>query len=280
MSAFTTRDGCRIEYREAGSGERVLVLLHGWSQTQATFDHAVEALGRTTRVVTYDQRGHGRSGRPDGGARIATLAADLHDLLDHLGLEEVDLLGHSMGASVVWSYIDTHGTDRLRSVVLVDQPSVCTRLPWMDAGEAEAAGAILDMPGAEAFCQALLGEGSGAAREAFLRSMLSGDVPEDVVQWLLGENLAMDVGFGTRLLLDHVMQDWRDVLPRIDRPTLVVGGRVSHVAPASQEWIAGQVPGARLRVFEAVEGGSHFPFVEQPQTFVDELSGFLATAAR
>lgn len=275
MSTFTTRDDCPIEYREAGSGDRVLVLLHGWSQSQATFDHVVEPLGGHTRVVTYDQRGHGRSGRPAGGARIATLAADLHDLLDHLDLERVDLLGHSMGASVLWSYIDTHGSDRVDRLVLLDQPSVCTRLPWMSAEEAAEAGAILDMPGAEGFCAALLGEDSGTAREGFLRSMLSKDIPEDLVQWLLGENLAMDVDFGTKLLLDHVMQDWRDVLPRIDRPTLVVGGRSSHVAPASQEWVAAQVPGARLRIFEAHEGGSHFPFVEQPQTFVDELVGFL-----
>lgn len=278
MSTFTTRDGCPIEYRMEGSGDRVLVLVHGWSQTQATFDHVVGPLARGTRVLTYDQRGHGRSGRPTGGARIATLAADLHELIDHVGAEQVDLLGHSMGASVAWSHIDSHGTGRLRSLVLLDQPSVCTRLPWMDEADATAAGAILDMPGAEAFCQALLGEGSGAAREAFLRSMLSTEVPEDVVQWLLGENLAMDVDFGTRLLLDHVMQDWRDVLPRIDRPTLVVGGRVSHVAPASQEWIAAQVPGARLRVFDADEGGSHFPFVEQPETFVAELRAFLDAA--
>ncbi|MGG5258417.1 alpha/beta fold hydrolase [Phycicoccus avicenniae] len=276
MSTFTTRDGCPIEYREAGSGEQVLVLLHGWSQSQATFDHVVEPLAADRRVVTYDQRGHGRSGRPAGGARIATLAADLHDLLDHLGLERVDLLGHSMGASVLWSYLDTHGSNRVDRLVLLDQPSVCTRLPWMDAADAQAAGAILDMPGAEGFCRALLGEDSGAAREAFLRSMLSDDVPEDLVGWLLGENLAMDVDFGTRLLLDHVMQDWRDVLPRIDRPTLVVGGRSSHVDPASQEWIADRIPGSRLRVFGAEEGGSHFPFVEQPQTFVDELTGFLA----
>ena len=136
------------------------------------------------------------------------------------------------------------------------------------------------MPGAEAFCQALLGEGSGAAREAFLRSMLSGDVPEDVVQWLLGENLAMDVGFGTRLLLDHVMQDWRDVLPRIPppHPRRWWPGQPRRPDLAGVDRRAGA--GARLRVFEAAEGGSHFPFVEQPQTFVDELSDFLATAAR
>jgi len=72
------------------------------------------------------------------------------------------------------------------------------------------------------------------------------------------------------------MQDWRDVLPRIDVPTLVVAGEVSHVAPASQQWTAEHVPGAQLRTFSADEGGSHFPFYEGPEHFARVLLDFLA----
>ena len=74
------------------------------------------------------------------------------------------------------------------------------------------------------------------------------------------------------------MQDWRDVLPRLDLPVLVVGGEVSHVAPVSQEWIASQVPGARLEVFTRSDGGAHFPFFERPAAFAKVLTEFLDTA--
>ncbi|ATB30534.1 hypothetical protein MEBOL_003995 [Melittangium boletus DSM 14713] len=75
MSTFTTPDGCTLDYHIAGSlsSERTLVLLHGWSQSRAMY---------------YDQRGHGESGRPSHGARIAPLARDLDELLTHLHTSE------------------------------------------------------------------------------------------------------------------------------------------------------------------------------------------------
>src|SRR6185436_2731592 len=135
MSTFTTTDGCTIDYRVDGPADAAdtLVLLHGWSQSRAMFDRALPALSTTYQVITYDQRGHGESGKPDRGARIARLAADLHELLDHLGVATAHMAGHSMGASVLWSYIDTHGTSRLDSRIVVDQPSACVVLPWLTA---------------------------------------------------------------------------------------------------------------------------------------------------
>src|SRR5690349_12451716 len=132
------------------------------------FGRLVGLLGPRLRTVTYDMRNHGESGRTGNGPRIATLAADLHELLDHLGIDRAHFLGHSMGASVLWSYIDQHGTHRLHSLVILDQPSVCTIMPWMEPAEAADAGAILDFPGAAAFAQTLLGPDSDAARRDFL----------------------------------------------------------------------------------------------------------------
>jgi len=95
MSTFTTSDGCDLDYRVDGpAGAQTLVLLHGWSQSRAMFDRALPALSRDLRVVTYDQRGHGESAKPDHGARIARLAADLRELLDHLGITSAHLGGH------------------------------------------------------------------------------------------------------------------------------------------------------------------------------------------
>src|SRR4029453_12136303 len=110
MSTFTTTDGVALDYRVDGPADAAdtLVMLHGWPQTRAMFvralplplappasaaaptarlqggsqsgamfDRALPLLSASTRVVTYDQRGHGASDKPDHGARIARLAADL-----------------------------------------------------------------------------------------------------------------------------------------------------------------------------------------------------------
>lgn len=278
MATFTTTDGVEIDFRDTGAtaSGRTLVLLHGWSQSRATWDRAVPALAAQHRVVSYDHRGHGRSGKPDHGARVARLAADLAELVAHLGIGSYDLVGHSMGASVAWSHIDNQGTGALDSLVVVDQPSACVVLPWMTPEEGAAAGAILDFPSTEGFVGAVGAPDATETRRAFLVSMLSDVLPEDDLAFLFGENMQMPGPWGARLLLDHAMQDWRDVLPRIDVPTLVVAGEVSHVAPASQQWTAEHVPGARLRTFGADEGGSHFPFYEGPAHFTRVLLDFIA----
>ena len=87
---------------------------------------------------------------------------------------------------------------------------------------------------------------------------------------------AADPGFvAADLLMDHCMLDWRDVIRRIDRPTLVVGGAKSIFPAQSQEWIAAQIPGARVSIFAEEEGGSHFMFYENPQAFNALVRDFL-----
>jgi pimeloyl-ACP methyl ester carboxylesterase len=277
MATFTTTDGCALDYRVDGpeDAERTLVLLHGWSQSRAMFDRVIPSLARRHRVVSYDQRAHGESGKPAYGARVARLARDLAELLDGLGVASADLAGHSMGASVLWSYLDQLGDGRVDSLVLIDQPSACTVLPWMAEGEAASAGAILDFPGAGGFAAGLLGPESEQVRHAFLVSMLTKGIPADDLAWLYAENLKLPREFAARLVVDHVMQDWRDLVPRIEVPTLVIAGEVSHVDPASQRWIADRIPGSQLRVFTEAEGGAHFPFYERPEPFAEAVLAFL-----
>lgn len=281
MGEFVTRDGCTLRYRESGaaadSGRETLVLLTGWSQTAAMYGRLLDELGDRYRVVAYDHRNHGESGSIDNGARVASLAQDLAELLDHLGVEKAHLLGNSLGCSVLWSYVDLHGTGRISSLVLVDQPSVCALTPWLTEADAAQVGAIMDFAGAAEFVGGLLGPDSATVRREFLRGMLKPDVSDEDFAWLLEQNMTMRMPFGAQLVLDHVMQDWRTVLPRIDVPTLVTGGDLSHVDATSQRWIAGQIPGAKLHVFTAEEGGDHFPFFEEPKAFAGVLTDFLDT---
>ncbi len=77
------------------------------------------------------------------------------------------------------------------------------------------------------------------------------------------------------LLFDHATRDWRNVLPQVDVPTLVVGCEGSHVSIRSQEYVAEHVPGARLIIFPRTVASSHFPFLENPEAFNRTVGGFL-----
>jgi pimeloyl-ACP methyl ester carboxylesterase len=80
------------------------------------------------------------------------------------------------------------------------------------------------------------------------------------------------------LMLDHGTRDWRDVVAQVRLPTLVVGARQSVFPAESQAWIADQIPGARLEIFEANDGGSHFMCMENAVRFNAVVRDFLSAS--
>ncbi len=98
-------DGIEIAFVDEGEGEPIL-LIHGFASNlgvnwRATgWIDVLKADGR--RVIAFDVRGHGESGKPHDGAayRMSALSEDARNLLDHLGLERADVMGYSMGARI------------------------------------------------------------------------------------------------------------------------------------------------------------------------------------
>ncbi|WP_189301394.1 alpha/beta fold hydrolase [Streptomyces cinerochromogenes] len=277
MGELTTGDGARLVYRDSGGEGFPLVMLHGWGQTQEMFRHQLRGLAPEHRVITLDFRGHGLSDKPHHGYRIARLAADVLDLVDHLGLERFDALGWSMGTSVWWSFLDQYGSGRIRRFVAVDQPAAVAAVPWMSVDQQQQSGAIFDVAGLVALGAELAGPRGEQARYEFVRGMFSGE-PDPALLAFVAEQIAFTPAHaGVPLLFDHCAQDWRDVLPRVDVPTLVIGCEGSHVDPRSQQYIADRIPGARLHVFPATVANSHFPFLENPPAFNEVVGTFLGS---
>ncbi len=270
----TTSDGVRLRYWEVGAG-RPLVLIHGWSQSAEQFRYQMEALGDGYRVVAYDQRGHGESEKPDFGYKLGRLAKDLRDVLEALELRDVAALGHSMGCSVLWSYWDLFGPERLERLVLVDEPPFLTSNPVWSQEELEAAGPIFTPESAVETCNNLAGPEREATSRAIIGMMVTDAIDPDVKEWIIGRNLRMPDAHAAALLYNHSAQDWRDVIPRVTLPTMVVGGRASLVPWKSQAWIHEQIPGSRLEILEEDEGGQHFMFIENPEKFNRLVADFV-----
>ncbi len=267
--------GVRLHYREAGRGAP-LVLLPGWSQTAAMYGDTIEALSSRCRVIALDHRGHGESEKVGHGYRLARLAMDLRELFLALDLEAINLLGHSMGAGVIFSYIELFGTDRLRAVILDDQPAALTLGENETQQTRNESGAIFSFSHLSAVCSALRGDNAAETTRRMLFDMLSPRLVATQGDWILKENMKLPRSCAAALLWDCAFADWRNLVGQIDVPALVIGGKSSIVPWESQQWIAQQIPIASSRILEESEGGYHFAFLERPDIFCGLVEEFLA----
>ncbi|WP_169166195.1 alpha/beta fold hydrolase [Cellulomonas taurus] len=117
MPHFTTSDGTQLFYRDWGSG-RPVVLSHGWPLSGDAWDVELKLLAdHGYRAIAHDRRGHGRSDQPFAGNDMDTYASDLAELVDHLDLHDLVVVGHSTGGGEAVRYAARHGKGRVRKVV-------------------------------------------------------------------------------------------------------------------------------------------------------------------
>ena len=257
MPDVRTGDGVRLHYLDEGRGSTV-VLIGGFLMGARAWRVQMDALVPKHRVVALDRRHHGDSERPGGGHRLSRHAADVHDALVALDLDEVLLVGASMGASTIYAYLDQFGTDRLRGVVPIDQsPKMINEGDWSygfyDLTRESLDAFIAGFPGGlNPFHN---------PNDLAVRTMLAGhtDVEMDVVR---------------PLLRNHAEADWRDVFPKVDVPLLAIAGKHCPLWPyESSAFIADAAPQGDLLV---CEDSGHVPFLEEADKVNEALLAFAA----
>jgi non-heme chloroperoxidase len=264
---FVTSDGVKLSYIRQGSG-RPLVLIHGWSQCAEQFKYQIEPLSASYDVIAVDQRSHGESQKVSYGLKIPRLARDLYELLSELNLNEVALLGHSMGSSVIWCYIDLFGPERLSKIILVDQSPFLTSDPKWTQQELEDSGAVFTAQQVFEIVAALRSNQAELVTRQAIDGIMTKSATAQMKEWVVQCTLKMPRHLAGTLAYNHWHMDWRDLIPRINLPTLIISGRASAAAPwKAQKWIHGQIKGSQLEVFEEAEGGQHFMFIENPEKF-------------
>jgi pimeloyl-ACP methyl ester carboxylesterase len=114
----------RIHYVEAGTGDKVIVLVHGFPQTWWEWRFIIPGLTRAGyRVIAPDYRGAGHSWRPASGYDKRTMAADIHKLLtEHLNIKQpVVMVGHDIGLMVAYAYAQQF-RDHTSQLIVIDAP--------------------------------------------------------------------------------------------------------------------------------------------------------------
>ncbi len=116
---FVDSDGERIYFESWGEGLETLVLAHGMGGNHAVWYQQVPALSRLYRVVTWDQRGFGKSSRDNCPIGPVPAVVDLARLLDNLGIDKAHIVGQSMGGWAALGFAIEH-PGRTTSLVLAD----------------------------------------------------------------------------------------------------------------------------------------------------------------
>jgi non-heme chloroperoxidase len=261
-----------IHYEDHGSGQPV-VLIHGYPLNGASWEKQERALLHAGyRVITYDRRGFGKSSQPTVGYDYDTFAADLNALLLHLDVNDVVLVGFSMGSGEVVRYLSTYGSARVdRAVLMGTIPPFVLKTADNPEG---VDGSVFDEIKAAVL----------ADRPAFFKAFLDDFNNVDVLggtriseqAWQNSFIVAVGASpFAAHACVDTWLTDFRDDLPKIDVPTLLVHGDADRILPYTAT--AARLPGLiQDLTVVTVEGGPHNIAWTHPDEVNSALLGFLA----
>jgi non-heme chloroperoxidase len=269
-----------IHFNDHGTG-RPVVLIHGYPLDGNSWERQErELLAAGYRCVSYDRRGFGRSSQPTVGYDYGTFAADLSTLLEHLDLRDVVLCGFSMGTGEVTRYLGRYGSARVRKAALFGVIP-----PFLLKTEDNPEG--VDGQVFEGIKTAIVKD-----RYAFFKDFLDNFYNVDVLApdrisdqaWQASFTVAVGSSpYASYACVDTWLTDFREDLPKINVPTLVMHGTEDRTLPF-------EATAARLSELIAdvtvvpVEGGPHNIGWTHPEEVNAALLDFLggespATAA-
>lgn len=252
------RTGPTLEYVQRGpdSGRPVL-LLHGYTDSSASFERILPLLPPHLRLLAVDQRGHGGSTADMPGHAMADFAADVVAFLDALGIERATIVGHSMGGLVAQKVAMWY-PQRVERLVLIGSMVRGGNPATLGMGdELRRQGDTID----PAF-----------ARE-FQRSTLHAPVPEEFFERMVAQSLRVPARVWRQVAEDFLEQDTTAGLASITAPTLILWGDQDALFPREdQEMLDAKIADSTLQVLPGV---GHAPPWESPEAVAAAIAAFL-----
>lgn len=270
---ITTSDGVKIHYLEAGRQSYELkmdehippaqapripsvLFVPGWSMPAWIWEKQIAFFSHNYRVVAMDPRCQGDSSQTSDGLYPAAMARDIKAVVEQLHLAPVVLVGWSMAVKEVLSYVDQFGTKDVAGLVLVDNNA-----GGFSQGEAEADFGIL---------KGVL-ENREKAVSFFVRNVqFKKPQPEEYLQRMIKTALRVPANTAVALIVGAYEADLRNVLPKIDKPTLVCAAKSPYMGLV--EDMQKHIPGSQFAIFE---GAGHALFVDDADQFNAALDKFI-----
>jgi non-heme chloroperoxidase len=265
-----------IHYEDHGSGDAV-VLIHGYPLNGNSWERQErELIANGFRVISYDRRGFGRSSQPTVGYDYDTFAADLRALLEHLDLEDLVLVGFSMGTGEVTRYLGTYGSTRVRQAALLG--AIPPFLQKTDDNPEGVDGEVFEQ------IKAAIARDRYAWFKDFFDNFYNVDklAPERISEQAWQASFTVAAGsspYATYACVDTWLTDFRADLLRIDIPVLVVHGTDDRILPF--EATAARLPELIDDVtLISVEGGPHNIAWTHPDEVNEALLEFIGASTR
>src|SRR4051812_18554168 len=269
----TTGDVVKLAYFDYGTGKPV-VLIHGWPLSKEMWEYQVDDLiNGGFRVIGYDRRGFGMSDRPWHGYDYDSLTDDLRAVIDQLDLNDITLVGFSMGGGEVARYFTRYGGERVSKVVLVssvvpyvlktdDNPDgvPTDAIDGMISGVKEDRIGFLDNFGKEFFGINFLKRPVGGATLEYYRNIAAMASPRATLECIKSFSYT----------------DFRNDVPAINVPTLIIHGDADRIVPTatSSEQSTKLVPNNQYIVYE---GAPHGLFFTEKNRLSHHLVSFITT---
>jgi non-heme chloroperoxidase len=261
-----------LYYEDHGEGQPV-VLIHGFPLSGASWEKQISPLLEAGhRVITYDRRGFGKSSQPTVGYDYDTFAADLRVLMETLDLRDAVLVGFSMGTGEVTRYLGTHGSERVSKAVLFG--AIPPFLLQTDDNQEGVPGEVF-----EGIKDAIRAD-RPAYQKSFLDSFNNVDkfMGTRISEQAWQQEFIVAVGasaIGTLRCVDTWLTDFRDDLPKIDVPVLLVHGTEDRILPIDAT--ARRLPGLIEDLhFIEIEHGPHNIGWTHPEEVNRALLDFIA----
>jgi pimeloyl-ACP methyl ester carboxylesterase len=278
MGSFDAADGTRLAYHQAGAG-RPLVCLPGGPMRASAYLGDLGGLSAHRQLVLLDLRGTGASAVPADPAsyRCDRLVDDVEALRGHLGLDRIDLLGHSAGATLALLYAARH-LDRVDRLVLVGPSPLAVGLEVTDLDRREVAelrrGEAWFPDAFAAFERIWSGDATAAdwtAITPFTYGRWDAAAQAHVAREASERNPDAAAAYYSAGALDP--EATRASLARLRAPVLLVAGEYDVALPPKR---AAEYAGLFREAELAVQpGGGHCPWLDDPEWFVRTLAGFL-----
>ena len=260
-----------LYYEDIGTGSP-LVLIHGWPLTHAMWEHQFMPLVQNGyRVISYDRRGFGFSSKPAEGYDYNTLADDLKGLIDGLGLDNVTLVGFSMGGGEVARYMSRHNANKIARVVFVSSvtPMMLKGPDNEDGVEREVFTEMYEELQKDRFN--FLGT---FGKHFYGGNMMKDAVSKETLAWTLSlASMASPIAT-LKCLESFSMTDFRTDLSMIKVPTLVIHGKADKTVPIklSGNRTAEIIPFSQYKVYD---DASHALIFTHKDQFNADLLVFL-----
>ena len=270
-----TENSTEIElyYEDHGSGQPV-VLIHGYPLDGSSWEKQTAALlAAGYRVITYDRRGFGKSSKPTEGYDYDTFAADLNTLLTTLDLNDVVLVGFSMGTGEVGRYLGSYGSARVARAAFLGslEPYLLKTDDNPDGVPQEVFDGLLEAVTADRY----------AFFTEFFKNFYNSDtflgtprLSQEVMN--AGWNLATGAGAPASVAAQPTwLTDFRQDIPRIDVPALIVHGTADNILPidSTGRLFAKALPDAQ---YVEIEGAPHGLLWTHAAEVNEALLGFLS----